>query len=262
MAALRQGCRAEARERAQRLANLRPDHPRLADLEVLVMGLGLPAEPPVDPADHLAVVEERLVPVAERRLGKHAPDYLVPQWRALADRLFCAPFDPDRPRLHDSYAALRAEDWHRAYVSVVGEDGWWRQPVLVSRRLLAGEALGDDDEIFPDWCRLCWAFPETARERLAEDTRLGRACRHLLELDPPWAVADLPAWYALACGEEIEPPPELADGPDASLLEDVSVLVAEGVVWNAPDEELLEYRRRLQSRHPALFELYLSLYGG
>ncbi|MFB6259543.1 MAG: hypothetical protein ABEJ96_01180 [Thiohalorhabdaceae bacterium] len=132
----------------------------------------------------------------------------------------------------------------------------------MSRRLLASEALGDDEAVLPDWCRLCWAFPETARERLAEDTLLGRACRHLLELSPPWAVADLPAWYALAKGEAIEPPPELADGPEAALLEDVNVLVAEGVVRTTPDEELLADRRRLQSRHPALFELYLSLYAG
>ncbi|MFB6259542.1 MAG: hypothetical protein ABEJ96_01175 [Thiohalorhabdaceae bacterium] len=108
VAALRSGRRAEARERAQRLADLRSEHPRLADLEVLVMGLGLPAEPPADPADHLAVVAERLVPVAQRRLGDQAPDYLGPQWRALADRLVDAPFDPERPRLHASYSALRA----------------------------------------------------------------------------------------------------------------------------------------------------------
>lgn len=258
-AALRAGRPGESRERAERLAQLRPDHPRLPDLEILVAGLDYRQVPPVDPGEHLREMEERLAPVAEGRLGRHASAYLAPLWRALADRLADTPFDPARPRLHGSYAALRAGDWREVLVRVEAEE-WWRQPVLVSRRLLAKENRGEAGEALADWCRLCWAFPAEARERLAEDTALGRVCRHLPSVDPPWEVADLPAWYALAHGRQIEPPAELAGRPEAVLLETVNPLIAAGPVRGTPDGELLEYRRRLKTRHPRLYELYKAVY--
>lgn len=257
-AALRARDPEEARRQREEVARLRPDHPRLADLGALVAGLGLLERPPADPRAHLEELEQHLEPLAQRYLFPDPADYLEPQWQALADRLEGRPFDPGQPLVHRSYALLRAGRWGAMREAVTVEAEWWRQSILVGRHLLAAEGEGDQARSLTDWCRLCWSFADTARQWLDEDTHLGRACRHLPDMDPPWEPVDWPAWYALSRGREVAPPAELADSPAAGLLGAVNALVRAG---RAPLEDtLLTHRQDLHERHSRLFELYKKLY--
>lgn len=261
---------ADAQRRLDRLYEQSPNHPDLPAFDQLLAALGeMDGAAPRVQRDLI----QQITPCARRLLGSHARELLGSLWRALAERLRGAPFSPQEPTLHRSFALAQAQDWKEVDDSVLAEREWWLQAPLAL--LLAESALQRRNRIeaLGSWCRACWRAPQDiaqAVQRLKhpELTLLWRQFTdEEAEADPaPSAAltdADFPAWLLLH-----EP------GLARQLTQDLASLdtpAEEGYRlvhrWltarrqKRHDEEIA-VRRLLQKSHPPLFRLLKRAVGG
>ncbi len=255
--ALTAGDREPARRALDRLAERHPDHPQLGAYERLVAGLTVP-DPIGDPGAYLRAILDELEPAARERLRTGYRDYLAPHWAALGRALDGRPFDPREPCLHASYAGLRRDDWEGVCAAVTAEPAWRREPILLERLLVAARYLGDDGLLLEAACRLCWDCPEAAPAALLRDPGLGPAWRAFedIDLDPPLATEDFPAWYVLTRRYAV---PLLEDIGNAAARERAAAAAA--VIGTDPlreDRAHRQARQRLQEQDPRLLRIFLA----
>jgi hypothetical protein len=233
-----------------------PGHRQTGLFECLLAAQAEVGAPVGDPAAELERLQTSIEPAAQDALGPEARDFVVPHWRRLAGALPGRPFDPERPELHASFAAARAEDWDAARRAVEAELDWRSEPVLIQRHAAAWERLGDRQAALADWCLLCWDFPASAPDRLPESGLLGAAWTDFQDLEPPLDTPDFPAWLVLRGAGPFAPPPEAANAAARETFECIQWLVAQSAA--APDHGVLAARRALRARHPGLFDLYMA----
>jgi len=102
----------EARRLLERLLDTDPGNHQIGDLELLTEaaeGLQRPLE---DASAGLDCLEQTLTPLASDRLGAGSRDFLAPFWRRLFEAVENEPFDPDRPKRHASYPAIKLGAWN------------------------------------------------------------------------------------------------------------------------------------------------------
>ncbi len=245
-------------EAARLLGEIRralPGHRQKGLFECLVAAQADLGAPVGDPAAELEQLLSRIEPAAREALGPQARDFLVPHWRRLAGALAGRPFDAERPEIHGSFAAARAEDSDAARQAVEAESAWRSEPVLIQRHAVACERLGERQAALADWCLLCWDFPASAPDALPESGLLGAAWADFQDLEPPLEAPDFPAWLVLQ-GTASFAPPQAANAAARETFERIQWLAAQPAA--APDERVLAARRELRARHPRLFDLYMA----
>ncbi|MDN5871443.1 MAG: hypothetical protein L0H73_12065 [Nitrococcus sp.] len=215
---------------------------------------------PADASAELKMLEQTLRPDAQDVLGAQAHDLLAPFWQRLADALAGAPFDPERPALHASYAYAQCLDWCRAAAAVEAVLDYAAQPVLLARLAEARYRNGDRHGAIATWAALCWRFPAAA-EKVMEgpelpDTRLRvvwiRFCDQ--NLDPPPDTSLFPAYLLLS-------EPELARTLPADLSAGDSVGEnAYQAVHQLLQRDSIDTRRAVHNARPWLLEAYLRAF--
>ncbi len=246
-----------AARQLQRLAATNPAHAQRADLEQLLEAARSAREPAADPSAALADLEQRLLPLAERRLGGYARHFLPPLWRRLTQALDGCRFDPAHPERHPSYPALRAEDWREVVELVESEPNWHCQPYLLRRHARACGRLRRDTEALWSWFQLCWGWPDQADAfgREAEPA-WRRDWPAFLDLEPELAWSEFPAWLLLHHPALARALPE-AEVPEAGAgFRQVRALLS--LPADRLDQDLIDCRAALKQTHPGLFHHYLA----
>ena len=204
-----------------------------------------------------------ITPLARRLLGSHARELLAPLWRSLAAAGAEAPYSPEAPELHPSYALAQAQDWAGVRQAVLTAEAWWRHAPLCIR--LAESALHQRQRIegLSAWCRACWRAPEDVANSLGflkqpELTSLWQrftdeeACGDEAGLTD----ADFPAWLLLhEPGLARQLPEDLAAGDTPAEAGYRAVHRWLAARREKRHEEEMALRRQLQGSHPELFQL-------
>jgi len=250
----------EARQLLDQLFETDPGHRHLGGLERLVE-VGNIESPIEDAGRELLGLEGQICPLAEEILGPGARHYLAPLWQRLTRALLEVAFDPDNPKLHSSYSALRSEDWVQAKASVEATSNWEDQFVLLRRHARACGRLHLNPEAVSDWFRLCWRFPDQAA---CIGNEAEPQCRHtwqrFVELDPELPNRDFPAWTLID-------QPGLArrlakegsfDGVDVPQDYRVIASLVQATPTPLVDPEIMDKRKLLQECNPDLFAVYLQ----
>lgn len=247
----------ESRRLLERLCDVAPDHPRLGALERLTEALEDLSRPIHDAADELARLEETLTPLAEEVLGSSSRHLLIPLWRRLSQALEDRSYDSASPRLHVSYTASRALDWHVVLQAVEREDGWEREPLLLERHAAACEGQHELTRALPAWLALCWRFPERAEgiESSTNHTLIAH-WEAFQDHEPALPAADFPAWLLVQRPALTGLLPEpAADCPDSYAT---VYQLQRCRATNAPDEDALELRAQLRQQDALLFAAYME----
>lgn len=168
-----------------------------------------------------------------------------------------APFDPEHPALHASYAYAQCLDWCRTPAAVEAVEDYAAQPVLLARLAEARCRNGDRDGAIGTWAALRWRFPADA-EKIMEgpelpDNRLREAWIRFCDqnLDPPPETSLFPAYLLL-----IEP--ALARSLPAELSAGNSVgEYAFRAVHQLLRRDSMDTRRAVHCTSAWLLEMYL-----
>lgn len=246
----------DTRRLLEQCRRTRPHHPLLPALERLMAAQRMLETPPRDAARDLARLLTEIEPAAARVLGVCARDFLVPHWRRVAAALAGNAFDPQRPELHASFAAARAEDWATVNSAVETEVDWKSHLALILRHAQAAERLGESETALADWCRLCWDFPHDAACELVASRLLAHEWSAFQDLHVALDTEDFPAWLAIRGRLRCAIP---ADAGNARVREIMAILrrLADRSE-PTPDRATLADREALKALHPALFELYMA----
>lgn len=246
----------EARRLLEQCRRTRPHHPLLPDLERLMSAQRMLETPLRDAAQDLARLSMEIEPAAARVLGVRARDFLVPHWRRVAAALAGYAFDPERPELHASFAAARAEDWATVHSAVEAEVDWKSLPALIFRHAQAAERLGKSETALADWCRLCWDFPHDAAFGLAASRLLSHEWSAFQDLHVALDTEDFPAWLAIRGGLRCAIPANAGSARVREILAILQRLADRSEP--TPDRAVLADREALKALHPALFDLYMA----
>lgn len=255
--ALSQGDIAEARRLLEQLYDVQPDNTKINDLEILVKYAEQPMGTNRDIDAELDYLQNQLGALAKAHLANQSRGYLIPQWRRLTAALSKQTFDPQRPRLHASYTAIHAMDWHGVKQAIEKEPQWRVQPELLLRHVQACTRLWQNADAVVSWFYLCWQFPEDAHIDAAKaDRDLKEAWLDFLELEPELPVEAFPAWYLLI-------KPGLANtlttedsAPSNELYAIVRRLLA---ARQAKDEsQEINLRQQLQELEPVFFQHFIE----
>ena len=247
-----------AQRQLDQLYTQAPTHADLPAFDQLLVALRHLGHPVEEPRDELAFLLD-ISPTARRLLGTQSRDLLSPLWTQLALSLADAPFDPNDPTLHRSFALSQAQDWAGVSDAVQAEADWQQQPSLCLRLVESGFHQRQRVAALAAWCHLCWRAPTEASQavgklRQPELTILWQ--RFLDDEESDLTESDFPAVLLLR-----EP------GLALQLSEDLPT-------GNTPSEHNyrtihqwiharrarrhdmeLELRKELQAEHPGLFEL-------
>ena len=254
-----------AEARLRDLTELDADHWSIVHAAVLVESLGATAPTnPEEAAERLETLEQSWLPAAAALLRAAARDFLTPQWRNIGQALESAPFDPEQPRRHASWAYLNGLDWDRLKRTVLTVPDWESIPILKVRLGEAEWRLRDRRSARELWFDLCWHAPEHFAECIETasfpDTALKRAwdTARDQDIDPPLTLPWLPAWVLIdepgiargsaPCGGDT--------GPERAF----DHLLALRAVHT--DREHLNRRRALKDLHPGLLGRYLDALDG
>jgi len=239
----------EAIERLRRIA------PAGSDIEDYRYLIEVVAPSSSTPAERLRELEESIAPLALRRLGAWARDYLTPLWADLAQRLAGVPFSPAAPQLHASYAWARAYDWPQVAQVIETEAHATEHALLLARLAESYARRRLREKARSAWTRLYWEHPQEAPALLAQSTGdpwLAQRWWEFAALDPELAPNDFPAWLLFAdLKQRDHVPPALApDNAAGQVYEAVHRLVE-------TDGEL-SARVALHALRPDLLKLYLA----
>ena len=144
-----------------------PTHSDLAAFDQLLAALGHLGHPVEEPHRELAFLLE-VTPTARRLLGAQSRDLLSPLWVQLADAVRGAPFDPNEPALHRSFALCQAQDWPAAGDSVLSEPGWQEHAALCLRLVESSFNRRQRVPALAAWCQVCWRAPSEASQAVGK----------------------------------------------------------------------------------------------
>lgn len=242
----------EAAAALGRLADARPDHPRLSEWRQL-------AETPAalqalsDAQAHWQRLDG-LERIAKGLLGARARDYLAPLWSALATRL--ANGQAPGP-LHPAAAWVRAEHWQQARLAIEATQDWHTDPELIDYHARACWFTRATAEARGDWCRLCWEYPETFAKQVGErrfpDAELKAAWTRFEDADIPFSTEDFPAWLLIAAPALVPEPIhwQATESDVAEVFQEVRRL--------KDDPDNIALRENLSALHAPLLRAFLAL---
>ena len=259
----------DAREARQRLADEFPDDaslPGLAALiEVLEEGVATPFTTHATLAAACARLNDEVEPAARRLLGDAAGRaWMVPWWRAVAQRAAGVPFRADVCDHHAAPVWLRAGDWEAARHAVEGIVSWRRIPAPLA---WMAEARYHTDGLEPVWpllTELAWLSPgrfAALSQRLADMSLDALRRKFDANFDGSGQTADLawfPAWVMTEKPglapllREAQPSRQTAPERATRLLLQILSLERQG-----NQHELVERRKVLRELHVGLYATYM-----
>ena len=258
------------------LAEFEPRHEALAALDTLIASLADAAETapftaPGEAARAAGRLDRTVVPAAQAQLGRAtAATWLAPFWQRLAERAAGLPFRAAQAEDHAAPLWLRVAGTAAARAAaqaVTGIPSWWRQPVPLAwmvRARHAGEGL---DTVWPLLAELAWLAPGRLGDTIAalNDSLLNRLRRRyendfdtaaLPGSDP---LAWLPAWLLTEQPALLPRLRESRPGANGEPEQVFRLLVeALGLERQGRQRDLIEVRRRLRDRQPALYAVYMQ----
>ena len=248
-------------EALHRMAEIDPGHWTLAPAEALIEALAAPFPERLDHAlAYLQTLEQRWLPAAATLLHTGVRDFMSPLWRAAGNALEGAPFDPDQPRAHASWAYMHGLDWEGVRRSAAAVSESDSEPVLQVRLAEAAWRLRSHGEAVGRWFWLCWHAPAHFEECVDAagfpHSRLKRTWETARDqdLDPPITPSWLPAWAVIeepGLARALSPCGGDSDGERAY---DHVLALRRG----HSDREDLDRRRALRDLHPGLLARYLA----
>ncbi|KPJ93875.1 MAG: hypothetical protein AMJ53_06385 [Gammaproteobacteria bacterium SG8_11] len=259
--ALSQNNASEARRLLEQLYDLQPDHSKLNDLETLVKFTEQSLDANKDTAGEVDYLQNHLTALAQAHLAQHARDYLVPQWRRLTNALATLPFDPAHPKLHASFTALQALDWHQAKKAIERESHWRQNPILLLRHVQTCTRLWQTAQSILSWFYLCWRFPQSADiDEAQADRDLKNAWLDFLELEPELPVGAFPAWHLLNKPGLLNILPESEDTVIENELYQIIHRLLEAKQARDETQEIA-LRQQLQKVDAAFFQHFIKRIG-
>jgi hypothetical protein len=257
------------------LADFAPGHDALAALGTLIDAMAssaqaAPFSAPGEAARAAAWLQGTVVPAAQAQLGQAtAAAWLAPFWQRLAERAAGLPFRAAQPEDHAAPLWLRvggSAAARAAAQAVTGIPSWWRQPAPLSWALQARHAMEGLDATWPLLAELAWLAPGRLGDTLAalNDALLNRLRRRfendfdaaaLPGTDP---LAWFPAWLLTEQPALLPRLREARSGASGEPEQVFRLLVeALGLERQGRQRELIEVRRRLRDRQPALYAAYM-----
>jgi len=248
-----------------------PTHSDLAAFDQLLAALGHLGHPVEEPRQELAFLLD-ITPTARRLLGPQSRDLLSPLWVQLGDTVRGAPFDPNEPTLHRSFALCQAQDWPAAGDSVLSEPGWQEHAALCLRLVESSFNRRQRVPALAAWCQVCWRAPAEASQTVGklrqpelttlwqlflDDEPDAQGAERASSGDRPLGLteSDFPAWLLLKePGLALPLAEDLATGTSAEeSYRCVHRWIHARRARKQADE--LALRKNLQAIHPALFRV-------
>jgi hypothetical protein len=258
------------------LAAFAPGHEALAPLGRLIEALTAAAETapftaPGEAAQAAERLEREAVPAAQAQFGQAtAAAWLAPLRQRLAERAAGLPFRAAQPEDHAAPLWLRVGGGAAAAAAaqaVAGIPSWWRQPAPLAWMLQARHVEQGLDAAWPLLAELAWLAPERLGAALASlDDALLNRLRRRFENDFETAalpgndpLAWFPAWLLTEQPALLPRLREARAGVNGAPEQVFRLLVeALGLERQGRQRELIEVRKRLRDRQPALYAAYMQ----
>ena len=257
--ALSKGEAREALSAYRTLSKLESTHPWLPHAKVLIEALQTPLPTTAqDARSALVLLDRSWGRAADALFGAGNHSILVAMWRAVAERLNAAEFDPSYPRAHPSYAYSKLGASASVERSVLAVPHFEQHAVLLSRIAQAEWCQRRRVEAISHWCALCWLAPKMFDSLMNDGGILDRAlCDHWSDavdqdFEPPPTGVWFPAWTLLkepGLARHLNAPTGTTP-PETAFSTIQSLLLADGT-----DTSL---RKRLQALHPELLTVFLA----
>lgn len=258
------------------LAAHAPGHDALVPLGTLIEALAgavesAPFTAPGGAAKAAERLERTVVPAAQAQLGPAtASEWLAPLRRRLAERAAGLPFRAAQPEDHAAPLWLRVgcpAAATAAAQAVAGIPSWWRLPAPLAWMLQARLVEPGLDAAWPLLAEAAWLAPERLGAVLdtANDALLNRLRRRFendfeaTAMPGRDALAWFPAWL-LTEQPALLPRLREARAGAGSEPEQVFRLLVEalGLERQGRQRDLIEVRKRLRDRQPALYAAYMK----
>jgi hypothetical protein len=261
---------ASARQAWRRMADEYPKDDTLSALAVLVGDLERDATAYF--ADHRALDVARLALIDEvssaalRMLGESAGRaWLVPCWRALAQRATPLAFRADDSDNHATPLWLRASDWETAAQAIGQIESWRRVPTPLMWMAHARYCSSGLGAAWPLLTELAWLSPgrfaflvSELRDRLLDVLRRkfdaqfeGAGQTADLAWFPAWALVEKPSLAPRI--REAQPSRHTSPERATRLLLQILELERQG-----SQHDLVERRKALRDLHPGLYSTYIK----
>ncbi|MBF0109618.1 MAG: hypothetical protein HQL76_10620 [Magnetococcales bacterium] len=252
------------RSHSIRLEKWNPENSLLKELRPMMAAIENREAWRDNPQEGYRWLEREIIPHAAGLLGNLEGMFLKPFHQTLDQALTGVPFDPNEPNIHRSWTLERLGDWKSLVECVLLEEGWTRQPVLLTRLAMALHKLRRLEANRQVWIRFFWEFPEIAGRTLETrgDKDLLRMWHAFLDRNP--AEKEMfPAWMLLEQPRLAENEGEWLDmdGPDPVPGKQAFSMLAEllRLEQEMPDSvETLAQRRRLKEAFPEVFSMFLQ----
>ena len=216
-----------ARKELQHTSALVPGYRHLSNGEKLIAALEAPLPESATRAfEALENMQQEWRPAAREFLGpEQGAKWLQPVWREIGQALESAPFNPECPERHTSYAYEQAREWGSLQRSVLAASGFRAQPVLLQRLATAEFRLGERTRALECWFALCLLAPDEFSDRVEssrfEDAGIARAWQTAMsegdadgeltaEWFPAWMLIHEPGLARALAGMDGESPPAKA----------------------------------------------------
>lgn len=252
---------ASAQARLRRLAELNAEHWAIADATTLIESLSVTSPRGRRQAEqHLERMERKWLPSACAVLHARARDLLTPLWRDIGRALEDAPFDPEHPHRHASWAYLNGLDWGNVKRHVENTSHYRSHPTLVGRLAEAEWRLRNHHAAYALWFHLCWQAPAHFEALIANARFPNATLREAWldaqdeELTPPISPPWFPAWLGIVTPNVVRGFGPCSGDSDGERAFDLLLALAAG----DSDRHDIDNRRALQALHPGLFRRYLS----
>jgi hypothetical protein len=260
---------ADARQAWERLTGEYPTDDTAQALAILITAL---EDAPTARFDHPALAEaqrvlsDEIAPAARRLFGEQAVGaWLVPCWRALAQRAAALPLDADYDDHHAASMWLQAGDWTAAKQAVERIASWRRIPAPLAWMTEARYRADGLDAAWPLLAELAWLAPARCVTLVArlEDASLDALRRQFdaefVGTGEPVDFAWFPAWLLTV-------KPGLADRlREARLSRHVDAERAASMLLQilslerqGRQHDLVERRKALRDLHGGLYAAYMK----
>jgi hypothetical protein len=261
---------ADAREAWQRLQDAYPADDTVPVLAVLITALEDASTAHF--SDHAGlgvarrVLVDEIAPAARRLFGELAAGaWLVPCWRALAQRAAALPFDADDSDHHAAPLWLQAGDWAAAKQAVERIVSWRRIPASLAWMTEAHYRADGLDASWPLLAELAWLAPARC---VALVSRLGEPSLDALrrQFDAEFVGTGEPADFAWFPAWLLTVKPGLAGRlREAQLSRHLDAERATSMLWQilslerqGRQHDLVERRKALRDLHGGLYFAYMK----